>query len=268
MPELPEVNTVVAALDYHIAGDEVVSWKPSCKKLRKELPTEKQATGILKQKIKRIFRIAKSIFFEFTGKYYLHVHLGMTGFFALSEQRKKYEKHEHLRLILKSGKILSFFDPRKFGVIEIVDRLPEKVPEPFSKSLTLEYMTALCNKSNRPVKSLIMDQKKIAGLGNIYANEALFKAGVNPQTAASYLNSQQVARLYHSILLVIDKAIKSGLKSLKPDYKIDRNTAHFEIETLVYGQKGELCSKCKSAKIKKIIVGGRGTFYCPVCQPY
>jgi formamidopyrimidine-DNA glycosylase len=267
MPELPEVNTVVLALAHHFAGDEVIGWRPCCKKLRKELPDKMQTEKILGKTIKRIFRRAKSIYFEFTGKYYLHIHLGMTGFFALTKQIKKYEKHEHLRLILKSGKILSFFDPRKFGVIEILAQLPKEVPEPFATSLTFEHLAALCNKSNRSVKSLIMDQKKIAGLGNIYANEALFKAGIHPQTPASELGSKQIGKMYNSILQVIDQAIKSGLKSLKPDYKINRNTAHFEIETLVYGQTGELCPKCKADKIKKIIVGGRGTFYCPVCQP-
>jgi formamidopyrimidine-DNA glycosylase len=267
MPELPEVNTIVLALNQQLAGDSVVGWNSRCEKLRKKLPDKKQADKIIDKRIQKIFRRAKSIFFEFKSDYYLHIHLGMTGFFVLAEQRKKYQKHEHLRLILKSGKILSFFDPRKFGVIEILDQLPEKVPEPFKNSLTVEHLIALCTRSNRPVKSLIMDQKKIAGLGNIYANEALFRAGINPKTPASDLSSEQIARMYSSILYVIDKAVKSGLKSLKPDYKINRNTAHFQIETLVYDQKGKLCPECKEEKIKKNTVGGRGTFYCPYCQP-
>ncbi|MGM0601139.1 MAG: Fpg/Nei family DNA glycosylase, partial [Candidatus Rifleibacteriota bacterium] len=241
MPELPEVNTIVLALDQQLAGDSVVGWNSRCEKLRKKLPDKKQADKIIDKRIRTIFRRAKSIFFEFTEGSYLHIHLGMTGFFVLSERRKKYEKHEHLRLTLKSGRILSFFDPRKFGVVEIIGELPKKVVEPFESSLTIKHFISLCRKSNRAIKNLIMDQKKIAGLGNIYANEALFNAKINPNSSASDLNLTQVRRLYKAMLLVIDKAVKAGQKSLMPDYKINRDTTHFEIETNVYGQKGEIC---------------------------
>jgi formamidopyrimidine-DNA glycosylase len=266
MPELPEVNTLARALDHQLKGDSIISWQPLAPKLRKPLPDTQSAEVILEQPIRRVFRQAKSIFFEFATGHYLHVHLGMTGYFRLMNDNSDPDKHRHLVIELLSGRTLSYFDPRKFGVVEILHRLPDKVPEPFKDDLSIEYIRLACQKSRRAIKTMIMDQSIIAGLGNIYAGEALFKAGIMPDRPASELSKAEVTRLYNAMLEVIDSAVTAGLKSLLPNFYIDEETTHFEIDTSVYQKAGLLCCQCRKQSIEKIDIGGRSSFYCRNCQ--
>lgn len=266
MPELPEVNTVTTALARHLEGEKIIEWQRLSPKLRRPLPTAGEVEKLLQHPIKKIFRQAKSIFFDFGCTEFLHFHLGMTGYFCLREKPAKVEKHEHLRVLLKSGRCLSFFDSRKFGVVELCNCLPQRIPEPVKNDLSMKYLQGLCEKSSRPIKILLMDQSLIGGIGNIYASESLFKAGVLPDRPASGLKPAEVKKLYQAILKVISQSIESGLKSLLPDFKLDRDTGHFEIETLVYGQAGNLCCQCGKTLIENRQIGGRSSFFCPNCQ--
>ncbi|GAB4281207.1 MAG: bifunctional DNA-formamidopyrimidine glycosylase/DNA-(apurinic or apyrimidinic site) lyase [Candidatus Rifleibacteriota bacterium] len=266
MPELPEVNTLVAALRHHLRGDSIVRWQKLSLKLRKTIPDEDDADQILKKPIREILRLGKSVFFKFSARQYLHVHLGMTGYFRLAAKLEPPGKHEHLRLTLSSGRILCYCDPRKFGVIELMERLPETGLEPFSGSLTTGAFLEICKNRKAAIKSVIMNQRLIAGLGNIYANEALFGAGINPCKPACELSLEEAKKLVQAIVEVTVESVNSGLASLPPAFVIDEHTTHFPVSTRVYGQEGSICKKCGSHRIVKTMVAGRSSFFCPACQ--
>lgn len=266
MPELPEVNTVTLALKHHLQGDKICEWQRLSPKLRRPLPDAHEVAGLLQQKIVKVFRQAKSIFFAFGNGQYLHFHLGMTGFFSLSEKNMAPVKHEHLRVFLESGRCLSFHDARRFGVVELLSALPKPVPEPLKNDLTLDCLKKILRKGKRPIKTTIMDQSLIAGVGNIYASEALFAARILPDRPSSSLTANEVKRLHQALLKVIGRSIESGLQSLLPNFTLDRHTAHFDIETLVYGQAGTTCPQCGKAIIENLCLAGRSSFFCPNCQ--
>jgi formamidopyrimidine-DNA glycosylase len=266
MPELPEVNTVVLALDHHFRGDAIVQWRKLSPKLRRPVPDADLLQAFFGAKIEQVFRQAKSIYFSFAVPGFLHFHLGMTGFFTLDEKAEMHEKHCHLQIVMKSQRVLNFHDPRRFGVVELLEELPEKVPEPFLKQLSLPFLRRVVSHSSRPIKLLIMDQAIIAGVGNIYASEALFAAGIRPDRPADSLALSDITNLRRALCGVIKKSIESGQQSLRPNYPINAETAHFDIETRVYGRDGQLCPKCGKHTIEKIILGGRSSFFCGICQ--
>lgn len=266
MPELPEVHTVAVALNHHLQGDKILDWQRLSPKLRRPLPGISEVKRLIQMPIVRVFRQAKSIFFDFGFNEYLHFHLGMTGYFKFMQKPRQKQKHEHLRIMLASGRVLAFIDSRRFGVVEVVRALPERVPEPFKNDLTLKYLKQICQNSNRQIKVLIMDQAMIAGVGNIYASESLFKAGIMPDRPAASLKQTELQKLYRAMLEVIGKSVDAGLKSLLPDFSLDHDTGHFDIETLVYGQEHSICSKCGKAEIENSRLSGRSSFFCPICQ--
>jgi len=266
MPELPEVNTLSLALDHHLKGDEFVEWHKYSPRLRREIPGPDQAAMIMNRPIISVKRIAKSIYFDFGLLEHLHVHLGMTGSFVLHETNAVKEKHEHLRIILKSGKMLSYIDSRRFGVIETAFLPAAAACEPFSKSLTASYLRHQCAGSKQSIKSLIMDQAIIAGVGNIYASESLLEAGILPFRESGSLSDAEHKKLAAAIIRIIKAAVQAGADSLKPDYKIDSATTHFDISVKAYGREGQLCGKCHRGQIMNTRIAGRSSFYCSVCQ--
>lgn len=266
MPELPEVNTLALALDHHLVGDVFIEWQRFSPKLRRGIPDCDVAALILKRPVKSVKRVAKSIYFDFGISELLHVHLGMTGAFVLQSATAPRQKHEHLRIRLKSGKVLSFVDSRRFGVVEIVPFPGIQVCEPFSGSLTVGYLRQKCFGSKQSIKSLIMDQSIIAGIGNIYASEALLEAGILPFREAGSLSAAEQKKLASAIIRVIKKAVKAGFDSLQPGFKVDFQTTHFDIEVNAYGREAELCGKCGRGLIMNARIAGRSSFYCPVCQ--
>ncbi|MFZ5952052.1 MAG: Fpg/Nei family DNA glycosylase, partial [Candidatus Rifleibacteriota bacterium] len=188
------------------------------------------------------------------------------GFFVLESETRGAEMHKHLQLQFKSGRCLSYHDPRRFGVIEIIEKLPKRVPEPFSGDLTVEWLKQCSESTDRPVKCLIMDQDVIAGLGNIYANEALFRAGIRPDRPADSLSSGQLKKLTHEIIAVVENAVNAGIASLQPYFSVGPDTTHFDIETLVYGLNGQNCPVCRRYQLQKMTLSGRSSFFCPGCQ--
>lgn len=249
MPELPEVNTLAVALNKRLVGDAIKKWQRYSTKLRVVIPEDSAVEELRGREIAAIRRVAKSIYFDVGTDRCVHVHLGMTGYFVLSQNPCARLAHEHLRIELISGRLLHYCDPRRFGVIELA-RFPENaVVEPFAGSLNWQYLTGKCQRSRRTVKTLIMDQSVIAGLGNIYAAEALLDSGILPLREACSLTTSEVKGLCKSIIKVIDFAVRAGLKSLEPEFRIDADTTHFPIVTNVYGKEGEICVKCKKTQI-------------------
>ena len=266
MPELPEVNAVAMAMNELLAGDAIAGWHRLSPKLRRAMPTKAEFARLLGKPLVAVKRVAKSIYLDFGVALFLHAHLGMTGSFTLADQPPVDLKHEHLRLSLLSGRVLSFCDPRRFGIIELVTGMPVRVVEPFAGELTAEYLTECCQ-SGRSIKSLIMDQSIIAGVGNIYASESLLLAGVRPDRPADSLAQAEVAAVVAGLVTVIAAAIASAERQQRlHGLHLNSQTAHFPIVTHVYSRAGELCGLCARGEVASLRIAGRSSFFCPICQ--
>lgn len=266
MPELPEVNTLVAALNRQLTGDSFKCWHRLAPRLRVPIPGPEDIAPLIGRPICAVRRVAKSIFFDFGQMLCLHVHLGMTGFFRLAQNADSRLKHEHLRIELTGGRILSFYDPRRFGIIDL-RVLPENpVVEPLDEAMTAEFLFAAASGRRVPIKGLLMDQKIIAGLGNIYAGEALFEAGILPFRSSNSLSFEDVRCLVDAIRRTVEAAVNAGLTSLSPAFRVNAATTHFPVTMKVYGETGQPCPRCRKTVIRREVICGRSSFYCPECQ--
>jgi formamidopyrimidine-DNA glycosylase len=234
--------------------------------LRTAIPGATKAEALLNHEIRDVKRIAKSIWFDFGGTDFLRFHLGMTGYFVLSDNAPEGLKHAHLQLQMHSGRVLTFCDPRRFGQIAITTWPAVRVIEPFAGELTPNYFGAACKNRMCCIKSLIMDQQTLAGLGNIHASEALFIAGIRPDRIASSLKPSEIKKLCKACIEVIAAAVKAGIDSLDTACRIDDETVHFPISTQVYGRENELCTQCRKHRIEMLRISGRSSYFCPVCQ--
>lgn len=267
MPELPEVETIKIQLEKFLAGREIIGIEVRSRKILAE--GEKNLLG---GKIIGVRRFGKVVVIDLDNDYSALIHLKLTGQLVFQGPNLP-GKHTHVIFSLSGSKKLYFNDLRKFGWIKIVksqEVITERFiaglgPEPF-KDLTLEKFREVLSKSSRPIKVLLMDQSKISGIGNIYANEALWLAGVNPRRSSKSLSLSEKQKIYNSILKVLKDGIKWGGASdqayIQPSGEEGKYQEHF----LVYGREGEVCTRCKKAKIEKIKLGGRGTYFCPFCQ--
>ncbi|MDP3093364.1 MAG: bifunctional DNA-formamidopyrimidine glycosylase/DNA-(apurinic or apyrimidinic site) lyase [bacterium] len=280
MPELPEVETIKRYLQKAIVGKTIIGVEVLSEKQFPDNP--KQVIG---QKILAVDRRAKVLIIRLSNKKSLLVHLKLSGqlIWAKKAGEKAVFRNEipfagkelpakTTRVIISlSGGKLFFNEMRKFGWIRISneDQLNSELkrygPEPFAKDFSTEYLQSIFQKSSKPIKTVLLDQEKIAGIGNIYANEALFKAKINPARPVKGLTVDEIQKLRQAILLVLKQGIKYGGASdvfnVKPDGSKGRYQEHF----LVYRQNGQKCPKCGTT-IKRVNLGGRGTFFCPKCQ--
>lgn len=281
MPELPEVETIKLQLNTVLPGLVI-------KKI--EILSPKNFVGnkktVIGKKIKGLRRFGKMLVIDTEGKESLAIHLKMTGRLIyrgkkqpknLQVQDPKIQKlpslHTRIIIYFTNGDTLYFNDLRKFGWIKVLDVSSIKYQvsrlgiEPFTKEFTLENFQKVVSLSNKPVKLLLMDQEKIAGVGNIYANDALFAARIHPKSPARKLNPEEVGLLYNKISEILKKAIK--WKGASDDAYVDAFGEKGEVQEhfLVYARNKEKCLNNCGSTIKKIKLGGRGTFYCPNCQP-
>ena len=268
MPELPEVETTVRAINKFenqvlkrlVVHNRNLRWK-----------VEKNIESKFKlQEIKKISRRAKYIIIYFKD-FSMMIHLGMSGKLRIQKTKDNYfKKHDHVELIFSNEKII-FNDPRRFGSLHYAKNYEEHSLikclgiEPLSKSFNKKYLKSLCVKSNLCIKKLIMDQKKIVGVGNIYACESLFIAKINPEKISNTLSINDCERLTKAIKKILLYAIKEGGTTLKDFYSADGSEGYFNLKLSVYGRNEKLCKKCKS-EIKKVNIGQRATFYCMNCQ--
>jgi formamidopyrimidine-DNA glycosylase len=286
MPELPEVQTIVSDLNEKIKGDIIIDfwsdWKKSIK-----MPIERFKKEIKGRKILSASRIGKNIFVNLSGGKTIYIHLKMTGHLLIKSQipnpksqipgkdyfSEKVNQHIHHIFYLKSGRTMEFSDVRKFGKIKLEDT--DKIGEvkeikslgvdAMSRDFTFQNLDEILDKRKTKIKLLIMDQSKIAGIGNIYASEILFEAGILPGRAAENINRQERKRLYESIKKVLKKAIALRGTS-DSDYR-DTSGAPggFQNVLKVYRRAGKRCPMCDTI-IQREKMGQRGTFFCPVCQ--
>lgn len=270
MPELPEVETIKRGLAKLIVGKKVLDIETdSVKQIRPSLEVVKKA--IVGASIKKIERRAKVLQIFLSNGKILIIHLKLTGRLLVREKGTARDKWQHVTFILSGNKELRFTDLRKFGWVkllrdkkELEEILAEFGPEPLD-DLDLKEFRAIVTSSSWVIKVLLMDQKKIAGIGNIYANEALFLARIYPGRKANDLKGNEVKKLFEAI----EKVLKAGIKyrGASDQYYLDAlgHKGSYQDHFLVYGRAGKKCLKCDE-KIKKIRLGGRSTYYCPKHQ--
>lgn len=282
MPELPEVETTKEGLKKDLVGQKILKVELSDKKLR--FPYDKNfEKKIIGKYILSITRRAKYIIFKLSNEVKIISHLGMSGSYRIIDKKlfNNRQKIKHDHFILKTDKFVVIYnDPRRFGYILLHsgtniehERLSHLGYEPLSKNCNAENLSSLMYKKDRNIKNVLMDQKIIAGLGNIYVCEALYKSGISPLLEARRLVSKnrtpkkELIFLVKNIKKIIELSIIQGGSSLKDYVNTQGKMGYFQNNFNVYGREGKKCiSKDCSSSIKRIIQSNRSTFFCPSCQ--
>lgn len=269
MPELPEVETVRRGLAPHIVGRRLRGARVRNPNLRWPVPAKLDAL-IAGQLIESVERRAKYLILHF-GQGGLILHLGMSGSLRLVDAKTAPEKHDHVDLLLDNGQALRLRDPRRFGAILWSDEpathplLTKLGVEPLDRQFDGARLHALTRGRNSPIKLLIMDAHLVVGVGNIYANEALFQAGIRPTLKAGRLSRARCERLAEAIKDTLRRAIKAGGSTLRDFVNGHGEPGYFQQSYFVYGRAGEPCRQCGAA-IKLVRQANRATYYCPHCQ--
>ena len=267
MPELPEVETVARGLQKRIAGDVIESvWIGEKKQPLKSSAADIVAT-LEGSRIVQARRVGKHIAIDLqrngTAAQWI-VHLGMTGSMLVTTPEAPVEKHTHLIAKMASGKEVRYVDPRMFGKLAVTH---EQFKAPGSEPLDVDFETfaSLFRKRKTPIKSALLNQSLLSGVGNIYADESLARAGIRPKRRAASLTRAELQRVYHALQKVLHEAIKAGGSSVSDYVDADGERGFFQIKHLVYGREDQPCRKCKTP-IKRIVISGRSAHYCPKCQ--
>jgi formamidopyrimidine-DNA glycosylase len=274
MPELPEVETIARGVNERLRGDRIVDvWFGSHSEPFKTLP-DRQANGLRDRVILQVHRVGKHIVCELGGPEggaptaQWIVHLGMTGRLLVTTPEGPVEPHTHARLSLASGREMRFVDPRRFGRLEFRELNDEKpFTGPGSEPLTIspEAFADLFRGRRLAIKAALLNQSLLHGVGNIYADESLFRAGIRPKRMAGRLQRAELFRLHTALREVLLHAIELGGSSVSDYVDADGVRGFFQLEHRVYLRTGEPCLVC-STPIRRILLAGRGTHYCPVCQ--
>lgn len=271
MPELPEVEVVKRGLEV-LVGDGAVIDHIEC--LRKDLREEFPLRDFSKLKgalVQRIYRRAKYLIIE-TNKGSLLSHLGMTGAWRMTDSSEEM-KHDHVYIHFKNReRFLAYRDPRRFGYLGFFKngeghrKLAELGPEPLESEFTAAGLLAKLKGRTAPIKIGIMDQKVVVGVGNIYASEALHLAGINPLMEAGDLDLKSAQKLVKEIKKILTQSIDRGGSTISDFVSSEGGKGYFQNTFKVYDREGKVCFSCKKAKIKKMVIGGRSSFWCPFCQ--
>ena len=281
MPELPEVETVRRGLDklttkQPIAKVEVLL--PRTVAAPESLQNFEQ--GLTDIEIASWHRRGKYLLAELEDSStnlagWLGVHLRMTGQLLWLEQNSPLQKHTRVRFLFQNNQELRFVDTRTFGKVwfvapqtkveSVITGLQKLGPEPFDQAFSLKYFTQQVTNRRRLIKTLLLDQSMVAGIGNIYADEALFKSGIRPETLAAKLTANQVKALHQAIIQVLQTSIDKGGTTFSDFLNLLGVSGNYGDSALVYGRKGQPCRVCKTP-ITKIKLGGRSSHFCPQCQ--
>lgn len=274
MPELPEVETVRRTLELLVKGKQIEDVIITYPKLIKEPDDAEMFRSMLQgETIESIDRRGKFLLIYVTD-YVIVSHLRMEGKYRLHEAADPVDKHTHVRFRFTDGSELRYNDVRKFGTMHLFQKGEEKGrlpladlgPEPFSEELTAVYLQKHLQKTNRKVKVVLLDQRVLVGLGNIYVDEVLHRSNIHPEREASSLLLEEIEKLQEEIVLTLMEAVEKGGSTIRTYINSQGQIGTFQKSLFVYGRKGEACETC-GAPIEKTVVGGRGTHYCPVCQP-
>lgn len=269
MPELPEVEVTRMGISPYLISQTVKKVAVYNPNMRWPIPAEiAQLNG---QVIDKIERRAKYLLLYCHAGIAL-LHLGMSGKLCVVNSNEPLKKHDHFELFLQSGKSLRLNDTRRFGAVlwfsELSDAdhvLAHLGPEPLTDHFNSEYVYQKAQKRQVSIKTFIMDNKVVVGVGNIYANEALFMSGIHPKKAAAKISLAKYKVLVENIKQVLAKAIKQGGTTLKDFSQADGKPGYFAQELMVYGRAGEKCKKC-DLELTGLMIGQRATVYCKNCQ--
>lgn len=269
MPELPEVETTRQGILPYVEDQIIEKMIIRTPRLRWTISSE--LAQIRNEKIVSLQRRAKYLIFQLEVGYII-VHLGMSGSLRIVSDADPIDKHDHVDMILANGKILRYNDPRKFGAWLWRDTLngfalfAKLGPEPLSSEFTAEYLFAVSRSRQTNVKSWLMNNEVVVGVGNIYANEVLFDCQIHPNLQVSKLSYSQCEQLVNSIKRILRQAIQQGGTTLQDFLQPDGRPGYFKQSLQVYGRKDEPCYRCGHL-IESMIIGQRNSFYCPICQP-
>ncbi len=284
MPELPEVETIARGLHQRVAGDAIESvWLGSKPQTMKSRPSEIAAT-LEHARITEVRRMGKHIVFELVRngekpaaaksrkravamgpRCQWIVHLGMTGRMVVCEPAAEIAKHTHAIVTLASGRELRFVDPRRFGRLSVAQQGDFDTLGAEPLEVERERFLALFRGRKTPIKSALLNQKLLRGVGNIYADESLFRAGLRPRRRVSTITGTQLERLCGAVQQVLKEAIALGGSSVSDYVDAQGEEGFFQLQHRVYGREGEPCLVCKTP-IKRIVIAGRSSHYCPHCQ--
>jgi len=299
MPELPEVETIARGLAGRVSGDVIESVWLGQKPEPLKSPAREMAAALEHSRIATVRRVGKHIVFDLEQNHAARtllsaksrypktlrresrgrlpqsassphadaaqwiVHLGMTGHLQVCEPQAEVLKHTHAILKLASGKELRFVDPRRFGRLSVTRGFEAGGIEPLEADL--DRFLALFRGRKTPIKSALLNQKLLRGVGNIYADESLFRAGIRPRRRVSTITRAQLAKLLASVKEVLQEAIALGGSSISDYVDADGEEGFFQLQHRVYGREDEPCLVCKTP-VKRIVIAGRSSHYCPQCQ--
>ena len=271
MPELPEVETTRRGIRRHITGKTVSAVNIYNPALRWPVPAavlKKQLPG---QQIKNVSRRGKYLLLTFDSGT-LIIHLGMSGSLRVLADKARHDPHEHVEILFTNRKSLRLRDPRRFGSVlwttgpasehRLLSRLG---PEPLEEGFSADYLYAQTRNRKGSIKNLIMNARIVTGVGNIYATEALFYAGIRPARQAGRLSRKACSRLVAEIKLVLSRAIEAGGTTLRDFTDSNGRSGYFSLSLAAYGREGKACKQCGTI-IKKRVLAQRSSFYCPNCQ--
>jgi len=288
MPELPEVETIARGLDRRVRGDVIESVWLGSKPEPLKSPAREIVATLESRRINGVHRMGKHIVLDLEAvgqvapakrakksvrrpdgptstKAQWIVHLGMTGRLLVCPPSEETAKHTHAVVKLASGRELRFVDPRRFGRLSVSSNGNFEASGSEPLEVALDRFVGLFHERKTPIKSALLNQKLLSGVGNIYADESLFRAGVRPRRRAASLTQENLRLLYSSLREVLKEAIKLGGSSVSDYVDADGEEGFFQLQHRVYGREGEPCLVCKTP-IKRVVIAGRSSHYCPKCQ--
>lgn len=270
MPELPEVETTRRGIEPHVTGARVSEVIVKRRDLRQPVPADIGA--VEGRVIKGVRRRSKYLLMEISDASVLLIHLGMSGSLRVVSPADPWKTHDHIGISLENGKQFRFHDPRRFGLVLRISGDPEEHPllrdlgpEPLGEGFSPAHLAAACAKRTAAIKLVIMDAKVVVGVGNIYASEALFRAGILPRTPARKISKPRLAKLVTAIREVLCDSIEAGGTTLRDFLHSEGEPGYFSQKLYVYDRKGEPCRVC-GTPIRHAVLGQRSTYWCPKCQ--
>ena len=273
MPELPEIEVLRRSLEPHVVGDRIERVEVRDRRLREPVDARELVKRVSGRRIERLDRRGKYLLLDLEGGWSLAVHLGMSGRFTLVPEDEAMEPHEHVAFFLASGRKLRLRDPRRFGLV-FTYKTAEREDDPHFSHLGVEplepgfsgaTLRAAAEGRRGPVKAFVMDGTVMVGAGNIYAAEALFRAGVHPLRSVARISAKSWDRIAGSLVEVLAQAVGEGGTTLNDFADGEGRSGYFQVSLSVYGREGEACNRC-GRTLRRVVLGNRSTYFCPGCQ--
>ncbi len=272
MPELPEIEVLRRSLEPHLLGDRIERTEVHDRRLREPVRPD-LGRKVAGREVRALGRRSKYLLLELDGGTTLVVHLGMSGRFTLAPGDAEREPHEHVTFLLRSGRRLRFRDPRRFGLVFALPsarlaadpHFANLGVEPLTSDFSGETLRRAAAGRRGPVKSFLMDAGVVVGVGNIYASESLFRAGIHPLRSVARLSAARWDRLAEAVVEVLSQAIRQGGTTLNDFADGEGRSGYFQVSLSAYDRAGEPCARC-GGTIRRIVQTGRSTYYCAGCQ--